>query len=149
MADLRLLEPASAAAALSEAGAAARGFLGLDPVVQNEALLARRLGQRDAQVFHGGTGLLGFAPNPAQPHQAYVACTATDPEPLRAFLAFLGSYRRCTSYVARIPEGAPATAAFESCGFHRVGTLRAHRFESGAYRDVHVYYSDGEPSCLS
>jgi hypothetical protein len=149
MADIRLLEPAAAAEALREAGAAARGFLGLDPVVQNDALLARELGQLDAQVLHGGAGLLGFAPNRAQPRQAYVASTSTDPEPLRALLAFLGSYRRCTSYVAQVPEGAPGTAAFESCGFKHVGTLRAHRFESGAYRDVHVYYSDGEGSCRS
>ena len=149
MTDIRMLEPAAAAAALSEAGAAARGFLGLDPVVQNEALLARELGRREAQVLHSGAGLLGFAPNPAQPHQAYVASTSADPEPLRAFLAYLTSYRRCTSYVAQVPEGAPGAAAFESCGFERVGTLRAHRFAAGAYRDVHVYYCEGEGSCRS
>ncbi len=149
MADICLLEPAAAAAALCEAGPGARGFLGLDPVVQNEALLAREIERRDVQVVDGGTGLLGFAPNTAQPRQAYVASTSTDPEPLRAFLEFLTSYRRCTSYVAQVPEGAPGSQAFESCGFQRVGTLRAHRFESGAYRDVHVYYSDGEEACRS
>jgi hypothetical protein len=156
MTDLELLAPAAAAAALREAGAAARGFLGLDPVVQNDALLARELGQLDAQIFrleepifHGGAGLLGFVPNPAQPRQAYVASTSSDPGPLRAFLAFLVSYRRCTSYLAQVPDGAESTAAFESCGFSRVGTLRAHRFESGAYRDVHVYYHGEEGSCRS
>jgi hypothetical protein len=149
MSDLELLAPAAAAAALRQAGAAARGFLGLDPVVQNDALLARELGQLDAQIFHGGAGLLGFAANPAQPRQAYIASTSSDPEPLRAFLAFLVSYRRCTSYLAQVPDGAESTAAFESCGFSRVGTLRAHRFESGAYRDVHVYYHGEEGSCRS
>lgn len=149
MTELRLLEPAAAAAALREAGAAARGFLGLDPVVQNDVLLARELGRRDAQVFQGGTGLLGFTPNQVQPRQAYVASTSADPEPLRAFLDFLGSYRRCTSYVAQVPQDAPGASAFEGCGFRRVGTMRAHRFESGAYRDVHVYYCDGEGPCHS
>ena len=144
-----MLEPAAAAAALREAGAAARGFLGLDPVVQNDVLLAREIARRDAQVFQGGTGLLGFAPNQVQPRQAYVASTAADPEPLRAFLDFLGSYRRCTSYVAQVPQGAPGASAFEGCGFRRVGTMRGHRFESGAYRDVHVYYRDGEGPCRS
>lgn len=149
MTDLRMLEPAAAAAALREAGPAARGFLGLDPVVQNDTLLARELARREVQVLRGGAGLLGFAPNPEQPRQAYVASTSTDPEPLRAFLAFLGSYRRCTSYVAQVPEGAPGAEAFEGCGFARVGTLRAHRFASGAYRDVHVYYREGEEPCRS
>ena len=146
MSDLRMLEPAAGAAALTGAGAAARGFLGLDPIVQNDALLARELGQLGAHVFHGGDAVLGFALNRAQPRQAYVASTSADPEPLRAFLAFLGSYRRCTSFVAQLPQDAPSTAAFEDCGFRRVGTLRAHRFEAGAYRDVHVYYTGGEGS---
>jgi hypothetical protein len=149
MTDLLLLEPAAAATALQATGAPARGFLGLDPVVHNDALLARELGRRDAQVFSSGSVLLGFVLNPAQPRQAYVASTSAEPEPLRAFLTFLGSYRRCTSYVAQVPDGARSTAAFESCGFDRVGTLRAHRFEAGAHRDVHVYYARREGSCRS
>jgi hypothetical protein len=149
MSELRLLEPAAAATALQASGPAARGFLGLDPVVHNDALLARELGLLGAQVFEGGSSLLGFAPNPAQPRQAQVASTSADPAALRAFLTFLGSYRRCTSYVAHLPDGAASAAAFEGCGFRRVGTLRAHRFAAGAYRDVHVYYASEEESCRS
>ena len=143
MSDLHLLAPDAAAAALREAGAGARGFLGLDPIVQDDALLARELELLDARVYLRGSAVLGFALNAAQPRQAYVASSSTDPEPLRAFLAFLGSSRRCTSYVAHLPHGAESTAAFEDCGFRHLGTLRAHRFESGAYRNVRVYYADG------
>ncbi|WP_405581265.1 hypothetical protein [Streptomyces sp. NBC_01190] len=144
MADLRLLGTAEAAARLSAEPKAGRGFLGLDPVTQNGALLARELARTGAQVLQAGDVLLGYAPNSAQPRQGWVATTSADPEPLAALLAFLRTYRRCTSYVAEVPEGAPAVPALEACGFTGAGRLPGHVFHSGSYHDVLVYCATQE-----
>ena len=140
--DIRRLDPAAAAAGLRAAGRAGRGFLGLDPVTQNDVLLANELTRMQAQVFRAGDMLLGAVPNPDQPRQAFVAATCADPEPLRAFLAFLGTRQRCGSFVAMVPDGAASAAAFERCGFRRVGVLRDHRYQAGAHQDVVVYHAD-------
>ncbi|MCK1822333.1 hypothetical protein MTQ10_22660 [Streptomyces sp. XM83C] len=134
---LRLLPPAQAAAELSAAGEAARGFLGLDPVTQNAALLGRELAHRDAVVLRYGETLLGCAVNPEQPRQAEVAVTAADAPALGALLEFLRTYQRCSSFVSLVPDGRD-TSAFEAHGFRTVGTLRGHRFAQGRYHDVRV-----------
>ncbi|MFF6959799.1 hypothetical protein [Streptomyces sp. NPDC008317] len=144
MADLTLLGTAEAAARLSAAPQAARGFLGLDPVTQNGPLLARELARTGAQVLQAGDALLGYVPNPAQPRQGWVATTSADPEPLAALLAFLRTYRRCTSYVAEVPDGSPAVPALEACGFTGAGRLPGHVFHTGGYHDVLVYCATEE-----
>jgi hypothetical protein len=141
---LALLGTAEAAERLSAAPEAARGFLGLDPVTQNGALLARELTRTGAQVLRTGDVLLGYAPNSGQPRQARIATTSTDPEPLAALLDFLRTYRRCTSYVAEVTEGSPAVPALEACGFTRAGRLPGHVFHSGGYHDVLVYCATEE-----
>lgn len=137
-----MLGAAEAADELGAVPAAARGFLDLDPVTQNGALLAAELTRRDAQVYRAGDGtLLGYAPNPDQPGQAYLASTSPHPEPLATLLEHLRDYRRPTSYLALLPADAPALAAFAECGFTPVGTLREHRYQSGRWLDVHVYFA--------
>ncbi|HVK23843.1 MAG TPA: hypothetical protein VM677_21015 [Actinokineospora sp.] len=142
------LDPTDAATALHAAGKAARGFLGLDPVTQNEPLLAAELVRLNAMVFRYGDTVVGYVPNTGQPRQGEVATTSAKTEPVRALLAFLDAYRRCTSFVAMVPAGAQAGTAFTGCGFSQVGTLRGHRFQSGGYHDVLVY-AGGKPSCHS
>jgi hypothetical protein len=145
--DIRRLDPASAAADLRAAADTGRGFLGLDPVTQNDVLLAAELTRMQAQVFRAGDMLLGAVANPDQPRQAFVAATSADPAPLRAFLSFLGTRQRCTSFVAMVPDGAASVAAFERCGFRRVGALRDHRYQSGGYQDVVIYHASREDTC--
>ncbi|RBM20482.1 hypothetical protein [Streptomyces sp. PT12] len=149
MTDLTPLDPASAAAGLREAGDGARGFLGVDPVTDNDALLARRLAAIDAQVFRAGDTLLGAAPNPHQPRQAYVASTSADEAALRALLGFLVTYRRTTSWVALAERGAPAVEALRRCGFEERGALRDHRFRAGAAVDVLVWFGKAAAPCPS
>lgn len=144
MADLTLLGTADAVARLSAAPGATRGFLGLDPVTQNGALLARELTRTGAQVLRAGDALLGYAPNSAQPRQGWIATTSADPAPLAALLEFLRTYRRCTSYVAEVHEGSAAVPALEACGFTGVGRLPGHVFHSGEYHDVLVYCATKE-----
>lgn len=121
-----------------------RGFLGTDPVTQNQALLAAELTAARAQVYRCGQDLYGYLPNPDQPRLAQVASTGADPGALRGFLDFLATYRRCDSYLAMLPEGAAPAPAFTGCGFHQVGVLREHVYQSGRYRDVLVHYANRE-----
>jgi hypothetical protein len=141
MADLELLDAADAAVGLREAGDAARGFLGMDPVTQNDLLLTSELTRLDALVFRRADTLVGAMPNERQPRQAYVAGTSADGEALRALLDFLATYRRCTSFVSLVPADSPVVPALAGCGFTERGTLRAHRYGSGAYRDVLVHFA--------
>lgn len=138
--DVELLDPLSAARALDAAPrAAARGFLGADPVTQNPHLTARHLAAQDAQVLRRGDALLGYAPNPLQPRQARVATTSPDPEPLLALLEFLRTYHRCFSFVAETPADSPVLPALEACGFTSRGVLPGHLFRSGRHVDVQVH----------
>ncbi|MDT0267362.1 hypothetical protein RM844_13810 [Streptomyces sp. DSM 44915] len=143
MTELTALDDAGAAAALRAAGAAARGFLDLDPVTQNDALLARTLAGVEGRVFRAGDALVGAAPNPRQPRQALVACTSDEPAAVRALVGFLVTYRRTTSGLALVPDGAPAVAAFRGAGFTELGVLRDHGYGSGAYHDVRVLFGAG------
>lgn len=145
MTDIQQLDARAAAAGLRAAKDGARGFLGVDPVTQNDALLAIELTGQDAQVYRVGETLVGFAPNHEQPRQAFVASTSPAAEPVRALLAHLATYQRCTSYVAMVPAGGPSLAAFTGCGFEQVGALRDHRFQSGAYQDVVVMAKVADP----
>jgi hypothetical protein len=139
MTEIQRLEPDLAVAELRAAADSARGFLGLDPVTQNDALLASELKSLEAQLFSAGETLVGFAPNTDQPRQAYVASTSADPEPLRALLEFLSTYQRCTTFVAMVPDGAESAAGFDACGFERVGVLPRHRWQNYGWQDVLVY----------
>lgn len=116
----------------------ARGFLGLDPVTQDTALLAKEITARGVQVLCHGDALLGYAINPHQPRQAAVATTSADPGPLAALLGLLRAYHRCTSFTAEVTAGSAVLPALAGCGFERRGTLPGHRYESGRYHDVHV-----------
>lgn len=136
-AGLLRLDPDAAVTELRASAESARGFLGLDPVTQNDALLAAELKSMQAQLFTVGEALVGFAPNADQPRQAYVASTSNDPEPLRALLEFLATYQRCTSFVAMVPDGAEDGLA--ACGFERVGVLPRHRWQNYDWQDVLVY----------
>ena len=136
---LQRLDTEAAVAELRTTGASGRGFLGLDPVTQNDSLLAAELKSLEAQFFTVGEALVGFAPNADQPRQAYVASTSADPEPLRALLEFLTTYQRCTTFVAMVPDGAESAAGFDACGFERVGVLPRHRWQNYDWQDVLVY----------
>jgi len=148
MPEIQLLRASAAASGLRGAKAEGRGFLGVDPVTQNDALLARELTRQGAQVYRAGDTLVGYAPNHEQPRQAFLASTSADPEPIRAVLAFLSTYQRCTSFVAMVPAGAEAAKAFAGCGFEQTGVLRDHRYQSGGYQDVLVL-AKGEVPCPS
>jgi hypothetical protein len=145
---LQRLDLDAAVAALRSATDSARGFLGLDPVTQNDSLLAAELTSLEAQLFGADGSLVGFAPNTDQPRQAYVASTSADPEPLRALLDFLVTYLRCTTFVAMVPDGTAAVAGFERCGFERAGVLPRHRWQDYDWQDVLVYVGRVE-SCRS
>jgi hypothetical protein len=136
MTELRALSPAEAVRGLRRAGAAARGFLGTDPVTQNDALLVRELTRREAQVYAAGGALVGCVPNRAQPRQAYVSSTSAGPEPVRALLGHLTTYQRRTSFVALVAED--GAAAFLGAGFARTGVLPGHRYAGHAFHDVLV-----------
>jgi hypothetical protein len=136
---LQRLDLDAAVAELRSAAESARGFLGLDPVTQNDSLLAAELTSLEAQLFCADGPLVGFAPNTGQPRQAYVASTCADPEPLRALVDFLVTYQRCTTFVAMVPDGAASVAAFEQCGFERAGVLPRHRWQDYDWQDVLVY----------
>ncbi|MDQ7808699.1 hypothetical protein Q5425_33615 [Amycolatopsis sp. A133] len=139
MTELRPLSPAEAARGLRRAGTAARGFLGTDPVTQNDALLVRELTRREAQVYAAGGALVGCVPNRAQPRQAYVSSTSAGPEPVRALLEHLAGYQRRTSFVALVSEdGTDGAAAFLGAGFARTGVLPGHRYAGHAFHDVLV-----------
>jgi hypothetical protein len=147
--ELQLLDPVSACVKLRAAGAGARGFLGLDPVIQNDPLLTRELARTGAQLFSAGDAVVGAVPNQEQPRQAFVATTSADPGPVRALLHFLTTYQRCTSFLALSPAGSPAVAALAGCGFQQVGVLREHRYANYGYQDVLVHFVRAEGSCRS
>lgn len=149
MTEMRRLDVAGAVAGLRAAGNDARGFLGTDPVTQNDALLGKELTRIGAQFYGHGDTLLGYLPNRDQPRQAYLASTSADPDALRVFTTFLTTYQRCTSYVAMVPTDCVAADAFDACGFRRVGALREHQYRSGRYHDVVVFYATGEDACRS
>ncbi|GAA3437669.1 hypothetical protein [Kutzneria kofuensis] len=148
MTEIQRLDPDAAVAELRASADSARGFLGLDPVTQNDALLTAELEALEAQLFSAGETLVGFAPNADQPRQAYVASTSADPEPLRALLEFLTTYQRCTTFVAMVPDGAVAAAGFTACGFEQVGVLPRHRWQNYDWQDVLVYVGRAD-SCRS
>ncbi|WNI18961.1 hypothetical protein [Actinacidiphila sp. ITFR-21] len=137
------LAPAEAAARLRTGGT--RGFLDLDPVTQNDALIVRLLAEQDATVFAHGDALVGARPNPGNPRQAVVATTSADPEPLAALAEFLRVYRRHTSLVAVTGADEPARTALAASGFTEVGVLRGHWYRSGAYHDAHLHHLPLEP----
>ncbi|MEU3251185.1 hypothetical protein [Streptomyces sp. NPDC006997] len=140
-ATLEQLSPEDGARLLGEAPTGtARGFLDLDPVTQNTALLTREIARRDLTVLRHGTTLLGYAVNPVQPRQAAVATTSSDPAALRALLSFLHTYRRCTSFTAGTPAGSPVLPALDACGFVRAGVLPGHLFLTGRHHDVLVHH---------
>lgn len=147
MPDLSPLTPAAAAAALRDQGA--RGFLDLDPVTQNDELLAAELTRTGARVFRSGTALVGYRPNERQPRQAYLACTTADPGPVGDLMGFLATYQRVTSFVATVPADGAAESAFAGCGFGAVGTLREHTYADGRHRDVRVWFGRVEDPCRS
>lgn len=153
MTELQLLSAHAAAAALRDAGGHARGFLGVDPTTQNDTLLAGELTRLGSQVYRAGGAvggaLVGYAPNHAQPRQAYVASTSADAGAVRAMLTFLASYRRCCSFVALLPAASTAIPAFTGCGFAEIGVLREHRYQSGGYQDVLVYFAKVADACRS
>jgi hypothetical protein len=138
------LAPADAVARLRRTPGQGRGFLGLDPVTQNDALLLTVLAGQGAQLFGSGDAVLGYVPNADNQRQGFIATTSAEPEVLAAFTEFLRVYRRYTSFVCHVADGDPAIAALEGCGFQVTGRLRGHVFRSGAYRDVNVYFERGE-----
>lgn len=131
----------AAATALRAAGA--RGFLGADPVTQNDALVARTL--TGAQLFtdtQDAAGVAGFRPNPDNPRQADIATTATDPATVVAFTRFLHERHRATSFTA---TAGPGDAVLLGSGFTEVARLREHVFRGGRFADVAIYHLAAPP----
>jgi hypothetical protein len=147
--DARLvpLTPAQAAARLRTEPGGGRGFLGLDPVTQNDPSLIAGLSAREALVWSFGVALVGACPNPDNPRQACVATTSADPAALRAAAGTLRAYRRTASLLAVAGTGEPAADAVRGCGFTRAGTLRRHDYRSGAYHDADMHYLSLEQPC--
>ncbi|BBA96684.1 hypothetical protein RVR_2098 [Actinacidiphila reveromycinica] len=137
------LAPAEAAVRLRAAGV--RGFLGLDPVTQNDALIGRLLARHRATVYACGDTLLGARPNPDNPRQAEIATTGADPAPVLALAEFLRVYRRHLSLVAVTGTAEPAREALASSGFAETGRLRDHWYRSGDYHDALVHHLRLEP----
>lgn len=149
MANIQRLDLPSAIAGLRAAGSNARGFLGLDPVTQNDALLSLELARSGAVVLRHGDTLLGYLPNRDQPRQAVIATTSGEPGPIGAMVEFLHTYQRCTSFVATVPVDSTGVAAFDGSGFTRTGTLREHQYRGGRYRDLVVFFATREDVCRS
>jgi hypothetical protein len=147
MPDIEPIGLPEAATRLSAADGRSRGFLGLDPHTQNDALLVRRLTALNAQVFTCGSTTLGYLPNGDNPRQATVASTSDDPLALAAFTSFLHRYRRYTSFVATAEPDAEPARALRGCGFEEVGRMPGHVFRSGRYRDVAIYFASWETAC--
>lgn len=148
MVELVLLPAEEVAVRLGRISGSGRGFLELDPVVQNEPLLALLLAARSALVFsYGDDALVGAQANPDNPRQAFVSATSDCPAAVAALLDFLRAHRRCTSAVALVAPGAGAVAAFEALGFTGTGRLRDHYYRSGSYLDALIYYRRLEPTC--
>lgn len=144
-----MLDAAAAAQALSDEAQLARGFLGIDPVTQNRAQVAAELTRMGAQVCRADDALVGYAHRRDQPRQALVASTSARAEPVATLLSFLHVYHRLTSYLALVPAGSATIGAFEGCGFRRTGVLREHRYQSGGYQDVLVYFAKAADTCRS
>jgi hypothetical protein len=146
MTDLEPLGPEEAAARIGRAGPAARGFLGVDSVVDNDAAIAKALRAGPALAFAWGPdAVLGALTNPDNPRQVLVAGTSRDPESLLSLLDFLAKYKRCTSALARAASEDPLTHALNAAGFTETGRLRGHYYRSGSYLDMLVYYRTLEP----
>jgi len=142
--DIEQIPPDFAVSLLRTATGGGRGFLGLDPVTQNDALLVREMTARQAQVFRYGDSVVGYAPNPDAPRQAVVATTSADPDVLVGFVSFLRVYRRFTSFTATTTADQPAAKALCGGGFREVARLRDHVYRAGGYRDLHVYFASPE-----
>lgn len=118
------------------------GFLGLDPLTQNDQWLMGRLTSMRAAVYVAGRDtIVASAPNFANPRQSQVAVAADDSTALRVLLSFLRSTAYCTSFTATLCASDTGLPALLDCGFREVGTLRNHVFRAGIYRDVGVYYA--------
>jgi hypothetical protein len=141
---LKRLATAEGVARLRALGDGGRGFLGLDPRTQNDALVARVLTEREAVLFVHGETLLGAYQSKDNPRQAVVAVSGADPAGLAALARLLRVYRRYTSMVAVTGPGDPALPALRACRFREVGTLAGHDYRSGAYRDAVVHYAPVE-----
>lgn len=141
---LQRLATAEGVARLRALGDGGRGFLGLDPRTQNDALLTRLLTEREAVLFGHGETLLGTYQSKDNPRQAVVAVSGADPAALAALARLLRVYRRHTSMVAFTSPGDPALPALRACRFREVGTLAGHHYRSGAYRDAVVHYAPVE-----
>ncbi len=141
---LTLLSPREAAARLRALSSGGRGFLGTDPVVQNDALLAKVLQDCSALVMDWEGTVIGARPSPHNPRQEEVACSSDDPEALTALLDHLRQYRRCASVWAVCSPDAPMLTALEALEFRHTGLLRAHYYRAGEYLDAAVHYRDLE-----
>ncbi|HEY8980274.1 MAG TPA: hypothetical protein VIU15_11895 [Streptomyces sp.] len=152
-----VLSASAAAARLRALGAGGRGFLGRDPVTENDSLLARELGRDDTVVLAVGDTLLGARISRLNPRRAEISASAADPKALRALAEFLATYRRCFALTAVVAEGDPSWPALEELGFTRTAVLRDHWYRTGRYVDGHVLHlatrrpaagpSTLEPSC--
>jgi acyl transferase domain-containing protein len=141
---LRLLSPDEVAARLRTSPGGGRGFLGTDPVIQNDALLARALRDTSARLLGWRDTVLGTRPNPRNPRQEEVAATSNDADALAALLDFLRAHRHCGSALAVCGPDAAMLPALNQLGFRRTGLLRGHYFRAGRYLDATVHYRDLE-----
>lgn len=118
------------------------GFLGLDPLTQNDQWLLNRLTSMRATLYDTERGtVVGCAPNPANPRQARVAVAADDSAALTALLALVRATAGYTSFTAVACASDAGLPALLDCGFREVGTLRGHVFRAGVYLDAGVYYA--------
>jgi hypothetical protein len=165
-AEVRVLDTYEGVDLLRRARNWGRGFLGVDPVTQNAALMARLLDEASAETYqvaaHGSAvAVAGCVRNPVNRRQALVAIAElpaggpTDGDPrgeaaaappaelakvIRRFLRYLSTNRDITSFVAYAVAGDGALPGLIDSGFREVGQLREHVYRSGAFHDEHVFF---------
>lgn len=135
-------DPTEAGEILQAEPAHHRGFLGLDPVVQNAAWMARRLISNQAAVYTSDGQLLGVAPDPSHSEFAQISMTHGAGSQLPAFLELVEQHHGFSRFITYV-DSDESPADYVDNGFHFCGTLRAHRLRGGERHNVQVYIRTG------
>ncbi|MBB2893335.1 hypothetical protein [Flexivirga oryzae] len=136
--ELRRSDVDEACELLQDDPAAYRGFLGLDPIVQNASWMSRRLTQARASVYSCAGQLLGVAPAQQLSDYAQVSMSEAAGAHLPAFLELAEQRYGYRNFITFL-DADESPDAFVRSGFQRCGTMRAHHLRDGVQHDVTVY----------